>query len=206
MATIKIVPTEKAHYLGIFEANARGFFAGPAWRWIFPQDSERLAQLRWLFPRGAGIRLKYCESYTTEGEVLGVSMWSPPNRRAGVPLLDQLTSGLLKVPFKYGFDTFKRLSQFTSHESHFCSEIFRNGKFWVLESIVVIPEAQRLGLGSMLLQPGLSRADREGIPTFVLTHDPKNIGFYARNGFKLVKETPFGRSGLVSYGLIRQPR
>jgi GNAT superfamily N-acetyltransferase len=193
------------HFPGIVEANARGFYAGPAWKWIFPDDRKRLDQLRWIFARGARIRLKYCESYTTDREVLGVSMWSPPTRKAGVPIWDQLTSGLLKVPFKFGPGVLFRLNKFTSHENEFCREIFKAGSFWVVESIVVHPDFQRKGLGGKLLELGLKKADLERMPVFVLTHDPANLAFYGKHGFKLVKETGFGSSGLVSYGMIREP-
>jgi ribosomal protein S18 acetylase RimI-like enzyme len=51
----------------------------------------------------------------------------------------------------------------------------------------VDPSRQRHGLGSQLLEPGLSLCDREGKRAYLETTREENLEFYARHGFRIVQ-------------------
>jgi ribosomal protein S18 acetylase RimI-like enzyme len=59
---------------------------------------------------------------------------------------------------------------------------------WYLNTLSVDPAAQRRGIGSALIAPGLERADSEGLGSYLETQRRANIPFYRRFGFEEVGE------------------
>lgn len=55
-------------------------------------------------------------------------------------------------------------------------------KAWLLRTLVVNPDVQKEGLGAMLVRHGLSRADKEGLTTWLLSREGLE-GWYGRFGF-----------------------
>lgn len=58
------------------------------------------------------------------------------------------------------------------------------GDLWFLPMIGVDPVAQGRGLGSALLRHGLAACDRDGLPAYLETSNPRNRALYARHGFR----------------------
>ncbi len=52
----------------------------------------------------------------------------------------------------------------------------------------VRPEQQGQGLGTALLQPGISEADRLGLPAYLESSNPRNVPLYERHGFEVTEE------------------
>jgi GNAT superfamily N-acetyltransferase len=55
-------------------------------------------------------------------------------------------------------------------------------------AIGVHPEAQGGGVGRRLLEGVFAHAERDGLPTYLETTNPKNLDFYRRFGFVLLQE------------------
>ena len=72
--------------------------------------------------------------------------------------------------------------------------------------------AQGMGHGSRLLQVGIDRATKAGVPCYLESSNPKNIPFYKRYGFRIVKEIfPFedkktGDKGPVATLMLRDAK
>ena len=47
---------------------------------------------------------------------------------------------------------------------------------------------QGKGIGSKLINYGIERATKSGVPCYLESSNPKNISFYKRNGFEFVEE------------------
>lgn len=67
---------------------------------------------------------------------------------------------------------------------------------WYVLVLGVSPEAQGTGLGRALLEPVIDRARAEGLPCYLETAQPKNLGFYQHLGFRVLVDMVEPKSGL----------
>jgi ribosomal protein S18 acetylase RimI-like enzyme len=65
---------------------------------------------------------------------------------------------------------------------------------WYLPLIGVDPAHQGRGHGDALLQYALQRFDREGLPAYLESTNPRNISLYRRHGFEEVGTIQAGSS------------
>ena len=59
---------------------------------------------------------------------------------------------------------------------------------WYLSIIAIAPEYQSRGLGKELMKPVLREADEAGVGTYLETFVPRNIRFYERLGYAVIRE------------------
>ena len=78
------------------------------------------------------------------------------------------------------------------------------GHCWYLDAIGVDPSQQRSGLGTALLRWMLARVDSDGLPAFLDTSAPDNLGYYERFGFEVTVEATLP-NGISLWGMTRQP-
>jgi ribosomal protein S18 acetylase RimI-like enzyme len=178
---------------------ARAFQDDPAWCWVLRSPARRAKALPWLFR--VGFRLIEAEIWATAGPVLGCARWLPPGsprvRTAtaaqaaiGTPLrLREATSRFLA--YGRAVDTIRHLAV--------------PGPHWYLAGIGVEPTEQRRGIGGALLAPGIEAAERDGVPSALLTNAEANLPFYRAYGFEVVREgeTPLG--GPHAWMMVRRP-
>ena len=62
------------------------------------------------------------------------------------------------------------------------------------------------GIGSALMRPVLDHCDAEGWPAYLESSKERNVPFYARHGFEVVKELPLPRGGPSIWTMWREPR
>jgi hypothetical protein len=56
------------------------------------------------------------------------------------------------------------------------------------------------------LQPVLERADAGRLPCYLETHDHKNVAFYNKRGFELVRSENLPGYDLPFWCMVRQPK
>jgi GNAT superfamily N-acetyltransferase len=76
---------------------------------------------------------------------------------------------------------------------------------WYLPLIGVDPAHQGRGCGSALLQYALARCDRDGIPAYLESSNPRNISLYLRHGFEIMGHIQAGSSPTM-VPMLRRPR
>jgi ribosomal protein S18 acetylase RimI-like enzyme len=79
------------------------------------------------------------------------------------------------------------------------------GPHWYLAGIGVEPSAQRQGVGSALLRPGIEAAARDGLPTVLLTNNEANLEFYESHGFAVVRQGRTPEDGPNAWAMVRSP-
>ncbi len=196
---MEIVRLDGARLGEASDVLARAFQDDPAWVWLFPDPVRRARILPWLFRIGFDVTA--AEVYGTAGRVHGAARWLPPGRppmRLGPAL-----RALVLTPLRLGAATAPFLAYGRAVEQ-LRSEV-EPGPHWYLAGIGVEPSEQRRGIGGALLQPGISAAERESLPTVLLTNSEANLSFYEGHGFAVVKEGETPQGGPHAWAMVKPP-
>ena len=77
---------------------------------------------------------------------------------------------------------------------------------YYLEVLGTRKDRQSKGVGSAVMTTMLERCDREGLPAYLESSNPRNIPFYARHGFETREEVTCGKGAPVCTTMWREPR
>lgn len=158
----------------------------PAFVSVFPDEHRRRRALRPFFTSTVRDAIPFGATSVAmaSGEPHGVAVWLPPGTfpwSAGRKLraVPALLGVLLAAPTR--FPTFARFG--ARHEASHPDD-----DHWYLVVMGIRPQAQRQGLGSRLMAPGLDAADAEGADCYLETSDPRNVAYYERFGFAVTED------------------
>jgi ribosomal protein S18 acetylase RimI-like enzyme len=76
---------------------------------------------------------------------------------------------------------------------------------WYLPMIGVDVPFQNRGYGSALLRHALAVCDRDGVPAYLESSNPRNVPLYQRHGFELMGVIQAGSSPKL-FPMVRKPR
>jgi ribosomal protein S18 acetylase RimI-like enzyme len=168
------------------------FAADPVARWTYPDASSYFAGFPSFTRAFAGRAFTHNTAFVTEN---AAAMWLPPGVE---PDIDALVACMqqsvppAKQPELFGL--MDQMAQFHPIEPH-----------WYLPMIGTDPACQGMGLGSALLRHSLAMCDRDQLPAYLESSNPRNISLYERHGFV--------RTGIIQYGsspemtaMLRRPR
>lgn len=182
-----VVPITEQLIPGSAQALSEGFHDDEIWAWMLPREWQRLrilpryyrALMRCVFmPRNG--------AWTTK-DTAGGALWFPSGTQ-NLRFSEQTLSGFALLP-----EGLMSLAKGRRWE-HLISENTPSQPHWRLNSLAVAPSAQRRGIGSALIKPGLTRADAEGVGCYLETQRRANIPFYRRFGFEEIGEVRLGDS------------
>ena len=180
----------------------RAFLSDPMFTWIFPDPATRPAALRRL----NRVPLAYGARYgrvTTSHEGKGVAVWIPPG--VGLTMAGMFRSGMLGVPLQIGLGPFVKF--LTANDVMDRIHKRRVPKpHWYLMVVGVAPELQGRGVGSALVDEGLTQADRSGAPCYLETSERRNLAFYERLGFVVLEQATLGAGGPPAWAMLREPQ
>ncbi|HZT16087.1 MAG TPA: N-acetyltransferase [Gaiellaceae bacterium] len=196
MEIVRLDPSRLAEASAVL---ARAFNEDPAWVWLFPNAERRGEVLPWLFR--AGFDSTAADVWTTQGRVLGAARWLPPGRPAMrvAPTL----RALVVTPLRLGAATGRFFAYGRAVEN--LRLRIAPGPHWYLAGIGVEPDAQRRGIGSALLRPGVEGAARDAVPAVLLTNNERNLSFYERHGFEVAAEGETPEGGPHAWAMVRSP-
>ncbi|WP_439817532.1 GNAT family N-acetyltransferase [Zavarzinia sp. CC-PAN008] len=80
------------------------------------------------------------------------------------------------------------------------------GPFWYLHFLGCRPDHQGKGWGGAAVRVGLARADAAGLPAFLETATPANVGLYRHLGFEVQAEWHAPDDGPRFWSMLRAPR
>jgi ribosomal protein S18 acetylase RimI-like enzyme len=184
MTGLEIVRMRRGQFALAREMLTRAFLDYPFMMYANAQLARRRPGVATLY--GAIVRdtLRHGEVHVSAG-LEGACCWLPP----GVSLptfAREVRSGMLGLPFSFGWAGFQRLVNFDRvqrrlHERHAI------GPHWFLATIGVDPAHQGRGIGSALLAPALARADEQRMCCYLETHAADNVRLYERRGFRVIE-------------------
>lgn len=170
------------------------FIADPFARYVWPSLHEYLHSSPRFIREFAGGSLEHGSAYVS-ADFSGAALWLPPGVHADAVAVEKVVrettqpEHLDDVLF-----TLQRMEESHPHETH-----------WYLPTIGVEPNAQRRGLGEALMRHALARCDKEGLPAYLESTNPRNISLYERHGFKAVGQIRVGACPVIT-PMRREPR
>ena len=200
-----VQPAGEVGDAGLAATLARAFLTDPVTSWLIPDDVARLEAMARFF-------LTDLQHHRQRGEVwvatdprnggsvpLGGALWAAPGRWK-VPTADvlQAAPALLHC---FGRSIPKALRFFTHVESHHPSE-----PHWYLSVLGTDPLVQGRGVGSALVEPLLTRCDKQGTPAYLESSREQNVPFYRRFGFEVLDELRIGGGAPPLWRMWRKPR
>jgi GNAT superfamily N-acetyltransferase len=166
---------------GAADAIAEAFFDNEIWVWLLRRDWQR----RRLLPRHyrGMIRRVYVPRHGawTTPDTAGAALWFPPGTMR-LSARERLTE--LRTLLPEGIDCLGRGGRW----EELISEHHPREPHWYLQTLAVRPSAQRRGVGTALIEPGLARAEADGVGCYLETQRESNIPYYRRFGFELTDE------------------
>jgi ribosomal protein S18 acetylase RimI-like enzyme len=170
---------------------------------LFPDIEQR----KRLVPLWIGYTVNYAFRYGlvyATPRMEGVAVWINPEN-AHMSYARHIISGMLGMPFQFGFHTFGRMMRVEA----FMEERWREmapKKRWYLWSMGVLPAAQRKGIGADLLNVVLNQIDAGGYPCCLETHSTKTVAFYQKFGFETVFQGMIPGHRIEVTMMMRKPR
>jgi ribosomal protein S18 acetylase RimI-like enzyme len=166
---------------------ARAFETDDMFRFLLPDATTRVAWLR--FVMGAMVRLNQPHGLmfrNGDDTMQAVITLAPPGRYA--PSYQRLAGYLLeRSTWKAGAPSLRFVTG-TLRLLALIDRMHLKEPHYYVECLGVEPDHQGKGLGRTLLEPVLAMADREHVPTYLETSNPKNLSFYRRFGFDVTAE------------------
>ena len=190
MSGMEIRPLLPEDYGPVSRMCARAFERDPVWRHLFPDSRRRPRQLAWIFECWARIMGPMGTSYVA-GDCVGTAMWFPPERGPHAGFAAQVAAGLWRAPWTLGPGFLWRGARI-QHDMNRLHRAELDSPCWILDVLAVDPDCHRQGVGTALVGHMLERADRERTPCYVITHNPDNIAYYERHGFRLLHRAARG--------------
>jgi ribosomal protein S18 acetylase RimI-like enzyme len=159
------------------------FSTDPMARWSLP-DALTYLEVMPSVVRAFGARAFDSQSaYCVDG-FRGAALWlapgaEPDSERLLALMQDNAPSEIL--PDLMG--VFEQMGQYHPTEPH-----------WYLPLIGVDPARQGQGIGATLMRHAVDRCDRDGLPAYLESSNPKHISLYLRHGFEIMGEIQVGAS------------
>lgn len=164
------------------DALAAAFADDPFMNWMMGEPSDPERRLRPYFRAAARLetRKENHEVFVLEddaGEMAGVAVWNGVDDwKSSVSDTIRLTPGSLRS-FR---SLFRPLRALTAVEGAHPTD-----PHFYLAGFGVHPRAQGRGFGAALLDHMIERLDREGLPGYLESSNPRNVSLYARHGFEV---------------------
>ena len=176
------------------DALVLAFCADPVARWTWPDPHGYLVH----FPRFArafgGQAFDHASAHGV-ADYAGAALWLPPDVGPDEAVLAKLIEST--APAHLHGDVFgllEAMGRYHPNEPH-----------WYLPLIGVDPSQQGRGYGAALLRHALARCDRDGVPAYLESTNPKNVPLYERHGFEVLGTIQAGSSPPLS-PMLRKAR
>lgn len=162
------------------------FSGDPMARWAFPDPATFLEVLPQIARAFGGNGFAHGAAHLAGGG-RAAAMWLPPGVEPDNDRLEALTAK--HTPEHQRADMDRVFAQMESyHPKEPC---------WYLPLIGVDPVCQGRGYGSALLRHALAECDRNRMPAYLESSNPRNIPLYQRHGFEIIGSIQAGTSPTV---------
>lgn len=181
---------------------ARAFQHDPLMNFLYPDITKNAHSPARFYQATIRMGLLYGEVQATPA-MEGVAVWVSPGK-ADFGFGQLFRTGFITAVLFSGLRTFGRFLKMANYVEKVNKPILAR-PHWHLMMIGVEPSQQGKGLGGMLLQPMLARADAEGLPCMLESGNERNLAFYKRLGFEVVAHHEIPNGGPQLWVMVREP-
>jgi GNAT superfamily N-acetyltransferase len=186
----KVNETERERAIGTL---VLAFAADPFVRWIYPEPAQYLVHFPPALEAFGGAAFAE-ETVWRLGEFAAVALWMRPGVE---PDGEATVAHLLATVAPEKIDDL--MAVFAQMD-----EAHPTSRHWYLPWFGVDSALQGQGLGSELMRPSLELVDRDHLPAYLDSTNPRNISFYQRQGFSVTGEWRAGASPPI-ISMLRDP-
>jgi ribosomal protein S18 acetylase RimI-like enzyme len=185
---VRVMSTTVSTLTAADEARAIGTvvlaFAGdPVSRWNWPQAEAYLTNMPRLVSALGGRAFENGSAYGADA-LAGVALWLPPGVHPDQETLEQIVRTRVPATIRGNvFAVFEQMAKYHPPEPH-----------WFLPLIGVDPAHQGRRYGDALMTYALERCDRDHMPAYLESTNPRNISLYRRHGFEALGRIQVGSS------------
>jgi ribosomal protein S18 acetylase RimI-like enzyme len=171
-----------------------GFSGDPMTRWVWPQAHQYLAAMPRFVRAFAGSAFDQGSAFCSE-EYTGAALWLRPGVHPDEErLVELMESTAAPAAREAGGAIFEQMARYHPEGVH-----------WYLPLIAVDPAHQRRGHGDALMRYALEQVDREKVPAYLESSNPRNLSLYRRHGFEELGTIQAGSSPAI-VPMLRRPR
>ncbi|MET3700129.1 acetyltransferase (GNAT) family protein [Bacillus oleivorans] len=193
---IKLTDLDSDH---LAKVMSRAFQHQPNFTYIFPNDENRFGLLKFFYSFVLQIGLQFGKVYTTETQD-GAAIWISSEKKMAFSGL--IKAGMLKMPFIFGWRSFRKSMMLNSELEKTRKQVMPKCH-WYLMALGVDTIHQGKGLGSALIIPGISLAEKENLPCYLETFTEKNLAFYKKHDFRIIDKKQVSKDGPHYWVMVR---
>jgi len=170
------------------------FITDPIGRFAWPSPHQYFEAMPLATDKFAGASFEHGTA-DVAGDFGGAGLWLPPEVHPDGEGLEKVFRDTAKPEHMDDLlATFGKMDEWHPEERH-----------WYLPLMGVEPNAQGKGLGGALLRHAIARADKDGVPAYLESSNPRNVSLYERHGFEVMATIQIGAGPLVT-PMMRRPR
>ncbi len=194
MGALPFAPVEDDEEGRALDILVLAFTADPVIRWLYPEAQQYLRDFPALLTAFGG--KAFAEGTVWRlGAFSAVALWLPPRVELdGDAIVAVLTETV--APDQHD-DTLSVLGQMDEAHPRF--------PHWYLAWFGVDAALQGGGLGGRLMEHCLRIVDKDHLPAYLDSPNPRNISFYERHGFEVTGEAQAGACPPI-VSMLRAPR
>jgi len=176
------------------ETLVLAFATDPVQRWATPHPHQYIAATRRFVRAFGGGAFAHGVAYCTN-EYAGVALWLPPGVHPDRDPLRELVASTASPAAREEYPAIVEQQ----------AQYHPTGPYWYLSLVGVDPAYQGRGHGDALMAYALERCDRDKLPVYLYSTNPRNISLYRRHGFELLGTIQAGSSPPF-LPMLRRPR
>jgi len=181
---------------------AKAFSDYPAYNYLISQGKKRLERLSVLFEFLIRFGLRYGKVYSNSPNLEGISIWLYTENEKD-SILRYLRCGIVKGTRKIGIRDVMKSIKVSDHLDKKTELYASSEPNWHLQIIAVLPELQRKGYGSELMNEVFNDPEFTG-PYYLDTQLEENLPFYQRHGFEIVGKDKIPNTDISSWYMLRK--
>lgn len=179
----------------VIDTLSNAFLTDPALCFIMPNETDRAKMLPKLFRVLVADDAKSGHVMRSSGDE-AAALWRNPGHAKG----SGGTSFRLIINM---IQTFGLALPRASVVADALADHLPSGHYHYLHFVGVRTVHQGKGWGGAIIRDGLARADADGLPTWLETATPENVGLYQRLGFITQVEWDIPKGGPHFWGMMR---